>query len=253
MPVLPTAPPEFLKQDTSLIDLTAIGVPLDQQSQWPQLVAYPSRFSDEAFPVWESVLEDESFAKKVQLSGDRQTAWHSTITEFLARCASADINPTPRGAQTGPTAQAKDQARRGRIYVVDYCDKIKLFEKMQVRYAHREYIRNGEMLTIYSWAQMFPHLDPTLDKWLTSLPMPRFMRHNRSRLVATVRPNVRVWVDCINLYRIVIGMQIDIRARIEIPGNPVPSRKDIDDFLDTNVWMPLVRSIRFNNINNRLF
>jgi len=252
MPVLPTAPPQQSTRDITLTDLNTIGVPDDQQVQWPQVVAYPSRFSDEAFPVWEEVLEDPVFSKRIHLTS-RDLAWNSVILEFLSRCSDRGINPVPGGAQTGPNAFVKDGARRGRIFVVDYCDEIGLFEKLQVRYAYREYIRTEDQITFYSWATMFPISDPTFDKWLTSLPMPRFMRHNRSRLVATIRPNVRLWVNCINLYRVVVGMEIDVKGHVEIPGNPVPTRQEVDDYIDRLIWMPLVRSIRFDLVTNRLF
>ena len=253
MPVLPTAPPAKSDNDVRLTDLSMIGVPLDLQDQWPQVVAYPAKFSDEAFPVWQDMLNDERFVKRLQTLPNKDIGWHTAILEFLGRCEAQDIPAVLGGTPTVNTAHVHSQIRRGRIYLVDYCNKIGLFTKMQVMYPHREYMRSKNGLIVYSWARMFPTKDPTIDKWLTSLPMPRFIKHNRQRMVCTIRPGVRIWINCLNLSRIVMGQEIDVQGTVDIPGNPTPTRQEVDTFIDHTMWMPLVRSIKFDGVDNRIF
>ncbi len=255
MPVVPTAPPHRpIDQDQKLTDLTIIGVPPEFHDQWPQVAAYPSKFSDAGFHVWQGLLADASFVRMMQTTGSRDAAWHMTIHEFLRRCELAVVKPFSDSTPTTGTAFTRDQARRGRIFIVDYCNKIGLFKKLRPQYVHREYIREDKKSIIYSWARMFPISDPTFPDWLTSLPMPRFMKHNRSRMVCQVRPGVRIWIDCLNLKRVVMGQEIDIpRSTIDIPGNVTPTRQEVDDFLDTQIWLPIVRAVRFDNVVNRIF
>lgn len=253
MPVVPTAPPVKPEQNMRLTDLSVIGVPADLQDQWPQVVAYPAKFSDEAFPVWHDMLADEHFKQRIQSLPNKDIAWHSVILEFLARCEAKDIPAVIGGAPTVNNAHVHTQMRYGRLWLVHYCNEIGLFNKIKVQYPHREYIRTPKGFIVYSWARCFPVKDPTLPDWLTSLPMPRFIKHNRQRMVATIRPGVRLWIDCINLSRVVIGQEIDIQGTIDIPGNPTPTRQDVDTFIEQTMWVPLARSVRFDGVENRLF
>lgn len=254
MPVVPTSPPQKPQgQDQNLTDLAIIGVPPEFQSQWPQVAAYPSKFSDEGFHVWQSMLNDKSFINLMLGTGTRDSAWHFAIHEFLRRCELAIIKAVSDSTPTTGTAFVRDHARRGRIFIVDYCNEIGLFTKLKPQFIHREYMRAEKKIIIYSWARMFPTSDPTFPDWLTSLPMPRFIKHQRSRMVCQVRPGVRIWIDCMNLKRVVMGQEIDIPGTIDISGNVTPTRQEVDTFLDTQIWLPIVRAIRFDNVINRIF
>jgi hypothetical protein len=257
MPVLPTAPPEKPDQDESLTDLSVIGVPAEYRDQFPQVVAYPSKFSDAGFDVWKAMLKDQRFTNRMVSMGTKDMAWHTAIQEFLRLCDESNIDPIIGGAPTAPTAYFHNQVRRGRIFLVDYANEIGLFKRIKIQFATRdmrEYIRTDNGFTIYSYARMFPVLDPTLPNWLTSLPMPRFIKHQRTRMVATVRPGVRFWVNCENLHRVYVGQEIDVpNSTIDIPGNHTPTRAEVDAYIDYQIWMPLVRSIKYDDIPNRLF
>lgn len=257
MPVLPTAPPEKPDKNEQLTDLSVIGVPPEYQVQWPQVVAYPSKFSDQGFQVWQDLLSDERFTHRLMALSSKDAAWHTAIQAFLSECDVLNIEPIQGGTPTAPTAYFRSEVRRGRIFLVDYANKIGLFTKMQIQFATREmreYIRTDNGFTIYTYARMFPTKDPTLSTWLTSLPMPRFIKHQRTRMVATIRPNVRMWINCENLSRVYVGQQIDVpNSTIDIPGNRTPTRAEVDAFIDYQIWMPLVRSIRYDNVANRLF
>lgn len=254
MPVVPTHPPQKpVGQDQNLIDLAIIGVPPEFRSQWPQVAAYPSKFSDEGFHIWQRMLADKSFVNRMLATGTRDSAWHFSIQEFLRRCELAVVKPFSESTPTAGTSFVRDQARRGRIYLVDYCNKISLFKKLKPMSVNREYMRTDKKIIIYSWARMFPTNDPTLTDFLTSLPMPRFIKHNRSRMVCQVRPGVRIWVDCLNLKRIVVGQEIDVPGTVDLAGNVTPTRQEVDEFLDTHIWLPIVRAIRFDDVINRIF
>lgn len=254
MPVVPTQPPQKpIGQDQSLTDLAIIGVPPEFHNQWPQVAAYPSKFSDEGFHVWQNMLADKSFMNAMLSTGSRDGAWHFAIHEFLRRCELAVLKPFSDSTSTSGTAFVRDQARRGRIYLVDYCNEIGLFTKIKPQFVHREYMRADKKIIIYSWARMFPTNDPTFPNWLTSLPMPRFIKHQRNRMVCQVRPGVRIWIDCLNIKRIVMGQEIDIPGTIDIPGNKTPTREQVDAFIDQQIWMPIVRAVRFDSVYNRIW
>jgi hypothetical protein len=257
MPVLPTAPPVKPRKDEHFTDLAVIGVPAEYRDQFPQVVAYPSKFSDQGFALWKDLLTDPQVVSRLQSAQSHDAAWHMVIQEFLLACDEQAIEPIIGGTPTAGTTHLRDQVRRGRIYIVDYADRIGLFTKLRVQFATREmreYIRTDNGFIIYSYARMFPMAEPTLPQWLASLPMPRFIKHQRTRMVATIRPGVRLWVNCENLHRVYVGQEIDVpNSTIDIPGNRTPTRAEVDAFIDYQIWMPLVRSIKFDNIPNRLF
>jgi hypothetical protein len=83
--------------------------------------------------------------------------------------------------------------------------------------------------------------------------MPRFIPSIGNKYVKVVRPNVVMWVRYINDNKVTIGFSIEVAGTINIPGKKTPKRKEVDKYIDNNIYLPTVRAHRFNDVKNRLF
>lgn len=239
--------------ERGLTDLSIIGVPEAAQGRWPTLTGYPRKFNPEAQVVWKKMLESDVFKEGLKHWGSKDLAWHNAIQMFLRACEDAGIFPFPNNTDTTRNEFIQDFVRRGRLALVNFCDKSGIFQHVKVRKAFREYVRKDTGLVIKCWAELLPVKDPSFEKWLLTSPTPRFLHGTDNRYVKTVQPNVNMWVRYLSEARVTIGFSIEIPGTINIPGKKTPKRKEVDAFLDRTMWLPIVRAHRFADVRNRLF
>ncbi len=236
----------------SLTDLSIIGVPVAFHSRMPGVGGYPKRFAPEAFKVWKKLVESTEFKTKCKtLSLD--LAWHTSIIDFLMMCEETGVFPFPNNTDTTRSDFIADFVRRGRIEIVKFFDECEFFKKVKIKKAYREYKRKDTGLTITSWADLQPIKDPGFEKWLNRSPFPRFLKAPDLRWTKIIRPNVVVWVRFVNTNRVTVGFTIDVAGTITIPGKKTPKRKEVDKYIDNNIFLPVVRSHRLSDIKTRLF
>lgn len=236
----------------NLTDLSILGVPESHFGKKPGVYGYPKKFSPEALPVWKEMLCSKEFKKKTN-NLNLDMSWHIAIQDFLELCETRGVFPFVNSTDISRNEYISDFIRRSRIELVKYFNEIKLFEKVKVKKAYRKYTRKDGGLIVSSWAELFPVHDPNFESWLTQTPLPRFLKTVNNRWTKQLRPNLQIWVRIINKSRITIGFNIQTAGVISIPGNKSPSRKEVDDYIDDLIFLPIIRSHRFDNLKTRLF
>jgi hypothetical protein len=239
--------------DRGLMDLSIIGVPESAQNRWPTVTGFPRKFNPDALGVWKEMVESDEFKAKMRSWGSKDLAWHNAIQEFLGLCEDYGVFPFPGNTDTTRNEFVQDFVRRARIKLVSFADESGIFKYMRVKKAFREYVRKDTGLIINCWADVYAIKDPGFEKWLTTSPMPRFIRHPDQRYMKMVQPNVNMWVRVLNQSRITVGYSIEIQGTINLPGKNTPRRKEVDAFIDRTIWLPVVRAHRFDDVRNRLF
>ena len=237
---------------TKLIDLDMIGVPPEFHNKWPVVQGYPTKFNPFGLPLWILVLSDTKFVRSLH-SGSVDLAWHNTVLEFIERCADSGIFPFSNVTDTTRNEYIQDYLRRGRIILVRFMNESGMFTRLRVKRAYREYVRTDSGLNLVSWADCYPITDRNFSQWLQTSPMPRYLRGTDSRFVKILQPHIQSWVRCINPARPTIGFSIEVFGTVNIPGNKTPKREEVDAFLDTQMWLPIIKAHRFDNVVTRLF
>lgn len=239
--------------DKGLTDLSIIGVPEAAQGRWPTVTGFPRKFNPDALCVWKELVESDEFKQQMKAWGTKDLAWHKAIQEFLSLCEEKGVFPFPNNTDTTRNEFIQDFVRRARLKLVHFADESGIFQHMRVKKAFREYVRKDTGLIINCWAEVFAIKDPGFEKWLTTSPMPRFIRHPDLRYMKMVQPNVNMWVRVLNQSRITVGYSIEISGTVNLPGKKTPKRKEVDAFIDRTIWLPVVRAHRFKDVRNRLF
>lgn len=237
-----------------LTDLSIIGVPDQCQQRIPTATAYPRKFDGQALSIWQKYVDTPEFKAWARAQSDLDQVWHETIKCFLKRCEDEGVVPFANNTDTTRNEFVENAFSRSRIMLVRWFDEIKMFERVKVRKAFREYVANDKGILVRSWAELFNVKDlPEFESWLQKTPSPRFLKYPDNRWTKMVQPHIMVWVRIINSARVVVGYEIKLAGTINIPGKKTPTKKEVNKFLDNTLWFPIVRAHRIDAIKNRLF
>lgn len=240
--------------DDGRTDLSIIGVPLSQQRDWPTIAGFPRKFNRLALPMWADVLEDAEFVRQATALGNKDATWNLAIQEFLQRCEDVGVMPFPGNTDISQNQYVQSYVKRSRLELVNFVERVGMFKRLHVRSVYRQYTRDEEGITFHCWAELFPVLNfPDFRQWLVTSPWPRFIKTVDNKYVKVIRPNVNMWVRYLNDSRITVGYSIKVIGTVNIPGNKTPTRKEVDEYLDRTVWLPIIRAHRFRDVKNRLF
>lgn len=240
--------------EEKLTDLGIIGVPERYQGCKPTVQAYPQKFNPSSATIWSHLINDKGYQANVRVWGSLDLIWHNTIQEFLTLCEKVGVYPFESNL-VAQNETVKDAIRRARLLIVQYVNKHGFFTQVKVRKAFREYVRTDTGMTLMSWADLYPLTDvEDFETWLTSKPGPRMWKTTNNVYFKNIQtPKVRVWVRYLNKTRVRIGFSIDIGTTVSIPDNELATKQEIDDFIDSTIYFPIIKAHRFNHIKNRLF
>lgn len=221
----------------------------------PSLTGYPRKFSPDALPVWTRLLQSDEWKNNIKASGDADYVWHQTIVDFLKLCEQEGIVPFAGNTDTTKNEYVFEFVNNSRIALVRYFNEVGFFERVKVRKAYREYVRRDGNIIVRSWAELFPVKDMSFEKWLVQVPLPRFHKNVDNRYIRMVQPHITAWVRYLSMARVTVGFEINVAGTINIPGKSgkTPSRKAVDKFIDSTIYLPIVRAHRFDGVRNRLF
>lgn len=236
-----------------LMDLSIIGVPDDQQANYPRVEGYPSKFNPDALPQWKKLVESKEFKARCKVWNSLDLAWTNAIQEFLTACSTVGMFPFADNTDIGKNEFVTDFMTRSRIHLVNYFNEIKLFNRIKIRKAYRKYRRSHTGLTVISWADLYYVADSKFEHWLQETPLPRLLKYADNKYQRVIRPNVIVWVKIINQYRIQVGYEIEVPGTINIPGKKTPTKKEVYEYVDNTMFLPIVRAHRISSVKTRLF
>lgn len=236
----------------SLPSLALIGVPENMQDKAPGVTSYPSKFSQEGRRVWEALFRDETFQYDFKQCSSAEDKWYFAIVRFLDACGDASITPFANATEQDRNDAAIQYLTAGRMDLVRFADEVGFFEKVSLGKVTTTYRLKDYGFRVASSAQIRKLKDPLFEKWLTTPPLPRFLRTGDMLYSKHIRSNVNMWVRYVNSARITVGYEIDIATSVSVSGKRLPTRKEVDSFIDRVIWKPVLRAHRFKN-TNRLF
>jgi hypothetical protein len=236
-----------------LPDLHLIGVPEQMQSRAPNPASFPTKFNGDSRRFWMKLLNDDKFKAELKQYEAIEDKWYRTILKFLDVCEEEGILPFAAVTEQQKNDSVMQYLQNSRHALVKFVNNIGLFEKLKIQKACREFIRKPNGFIVTSWATCKPNLDPTFEKWLVTAPSPRFTPSTNNMYVKHIQSNLTLWVRYVSKTRITVGYEIHTATPVSIPGKRLPTRKEVDSFIDRTIWLPTVRANRFENVTNRLF
>jgi hypothetical protein len=226
--------------------LSALGVTAIQQARTPTATSFPLSFNPNNQSLWYEAVH------RLEPSGDAQTDWALTIREYIKLCQDRGVFPFQNVHLQQRNDQISDFMRERRRAFVDFIDSAKFFDGVKVRTTKREVTvtDTGFVLTVTATAYI---KDPSFEQWLQQSPIPNFTLIADRRHSRVLHPGLRMFAEnegSNSSWN--IGYEIVCPIYPDLPDHHTPSKAEIENFVLSVLWMPLLRSIRPHQLTHRL-
>lgn len=244
--------------DVNTPDLVSLGV-LDQ-SKLPSPGNFPSKFSQRGFAIWHKLVVSPEFKEITHMRSDPIDRWEWAIEQYFVACAHAMIFPFRISPEQSKTDVAVFMLALARRQLKAYFKRIELFKKVRILTTNRRYILKPKAFEIEIVANFYPIDDPTFFDWLLEHPPgPMFRTTGTSRKLTKILYNTAdskctLHFDLSYMKRPKLTVNIEFGSLIVLPFHGKPLSKDyIYRYIEENIWLPLVRTYKFDNAGWRLF
>jgi antitoxin component of RelBE/YafQ-DinJ toxin-antitoxin module len=242
-------------ENDSFAGISLLGV---DDSKDPSLSTFPPTFSRDAFNVWVAVLESPEYLNVKEQTTSTTKRWYEAVRLYLRRCEREGEFPFRLSTQQSRNDMVMAYLKRARLTLVKYFEDAGFFEKVKIRRLQRTYLLNDDNLTIVVEAILQPFQDPTFNQWLRKMPLPRMLPspgHPRvfERHLVNM-PGIVVYCDTTREMVTKLGYRLTCPTKPVYPSShKIPTNEQMSQFIESLLWIPIVRIKRIKGAGIRLF
>jgi hypothetical protein len=231
--------------------LSQLGIQPTAQARGPRPTEIPSGLNGHNGLEW-----SEAVNNTVRPKGSTLRWWARVINAYIKLCRERDVFAFANDGE-GRNSYLEDLMIRARQDFVRFCQKVKFFDGIKIRSTERQATAGPNGVTIKVWANSTVD-DPLFVNWLRNLPVPYQWSRQQKRFnyyEHRLSPVLTLWVEftnhtAIDTYK--IGYDVNLPGFPSIPNNPLPSRKEVEEFVLEVLWLPLLRANRPFSMDHRL-
>jgi len=229
--------------------LSNLGIPAIEQARPPTAKGFPTAFNSNNQSVWEQAVQETEASKSAE------SDWGRTIRRYVDLCEARGVYPF-QNVHESRNDQITDYLRDRRRAFVKFVNNSNFFENIKLRTTDREVkvTDGGFILTIVGHAYIE---DPSFEQWLTTRPSPSF------DLVVHEGRHTKSLMDGLTMFayterrakspiRWIIGYEIVCPMFPDLPDKHLPSKAEIENFVLSVLWMPILKGQRPVNLVHRL-
>lgn len=219
--------------------LPGLGISDVSLAQNPTKEAFPKAFNQGCKRVWDAVVD------KLNLEEDKDLNWGLAIKRYIESCIEQDLYPFSNLKQSTNDIIV-NRLLIARRSVVKFFNNSRILDLTDVRATKREVkmTSTGFVLRVFGKATI---KDPTFPARLLQMPYPGFRLKHEGQYLKGLGNGVTVAVrneGANGIHRWHIGYEIVVNAYPEIPGHPVPSKAELEDFVLKILWPPIMKANR---------
>lgn len=216
----------------------------------PTVSRMPRVYNPIAHKQWRVVITD------LKLTSKPEDNWLEAIRLFLKACKAAGVEVYDEDNIEVHNQGILDWLKSNRVKTIKYCNEANLFKNFGIRSVRRSVKVLGaygeRKFVICVEAKLKAIEDPTLEKWLLENPIPGFIRKGKLCVrdvnsavaiefnLSSKEPSVTVNILCHS-----IPMIPNRRGAVTL--------KALAKYVEQEMWMPLVRRMKFKNVGTKLF
>jgi len=221
--------------------LSNLGVSDIAQARNPTADAFPPNFNVNCKQVWDRTIS------LLPLTEDVCTNWGQAIRDFIENCIEADLYPFSDLKQSvNDQIMASLMASRKAL--------LKDFTKMLCSVKLGSTIRSVEMNNLgftLKTCSAVTLKDPTFGQWLTQAPYPRFVVRQEDFYIKQIDASTNLFASK-DVDKWSVGYEIVCKQFPSIPGNPLPTRLELEKFILNVLLMPVLKIHRPDGFHHRL-
>lgn len=230
--------------------LSNLGVPVLDQARPPTVKGFPLGLNVNNVAEWTTAVH------ALIPSDNAAKDWGTTLRLYVDLCEKVGVFPFSNVSHNDQIVDILWQARKDFIRFVNQNN---FFHNVTVRSTFRNVMATdtGFVLNVYAKARIE---DPSFIKWLQGLrtrytePRPQ-IKSLTLKYTKPIAPNLSVFVHNETVTfpeRWLVGYEISVPFFPDIPNNKLPSKAEIEEFVLTILWMPLLRAMRPIGMAHRL-
>lgn len=239
-----------LPEETRDERLTLLGIDCSLN---PTVSRMPKAYNPLAHTQWRQAVTE------LKLIRNSQTNWLNAIQNFKLACKDSNVEMYDLENIDNHNEGIADWLLSNRVKVIKFCDEIDLFKLFAIRSVTRTVKVLGaygdRKFVVVNVARLKAIEDPTIEKWLTEAPLPGFLRLGPTVKIYKKEVNSAVTIE-FNLS----GKAPTVKMNILCHAIPmIPNRKGsvnlkaVAKYIEQDVWLPLVRRVKFKNVGSKLF
>lgn len=237
-------------REIAMQGLSMLGFDSKYTSTTPRATAFPSKFHPDSRPHWDSLFSDNEFKSTLKSCRDPVEQWQVTIRRFMSRCSENNCDPfaeyIPRQTET-PLYRYLSSARSR---ICKYMDTIRLFEVVKFSDVVRKYVRSENNFEVQVSAKI-TGFGPIEN--LTTYLLKSGFRRNGDLLIAMIDGATCIKVDVSRPSNVRLCYEIRVASALKHPKEGIVKlkNKQYDDYVSKNIWLPIVRAIRFSTMKRK--
>lgn len=227
--------------------LSNLGVLDTDQIKNPRKDSFPSAFNPNCSEVWSAVIQSMTVTEDIAAN------WALAIRLFIEVCITKDLYPFSNLKQSANDMilTALNDSRKA---VVKFMNRTRMLHYVNLKATRREVEVNnlGFTLRVYGAAVL---KDPTFEQWLLKMPMPAFRLKHQGRYVKQLdtQTTMVVYNEGASLsQRWHVGYEIVVHHFPDLPGKHMPSKAELERFVLSILWLPVLKSHRPDGFHHRL-
>jgi hypothetical protein len=230
--------------DYTSVNLSALGVPLKDQQSPPTIETMPIRFSQDTLPIWREAISTVSATQ-----ADR--AWARAVENYVNICSQRSTYPF--GSHDSQNDRIYSILIAARRTVVRWMEKNNLHKQMKTRQTKRlvRMTSTGFILRCEGLCDYINEPLPILENLglrRTSVDYAAIWQldidNGLTFFVANKGANLSG--------RWSYGYEIAVDVFPSVPGKPLASTKELEEFVLKTLYLPILRAYRPQGMHHRL-
>lgn len=218
-------------------------------SSRPTATRFPPAFNPTAKPLWLEVLESPKIKALSKQKASIQ--WQAVLRSYLMACGAAQVYPFNGKSDFEETSRSF--LVNARKQVVKFFAEQGIFQHLKIQSVKRNFSFTESNFIIEVQANLRPIEDPTLERWIQSLPSPGFKKHLDGTYRRSIHAHIDAWFQMDSEQNAVVGYRIFCRTPVRLLEPNLPNRNRLGNYVDKKIWGPIAKEHPFENIGNRNF
>lgn len=232
------------------INLSALGVPISEQSDVPDMYSLPLEFNPATDKIWRQAVTSVK-------TKDPKRAWQEAVTKFMDLCSKANVFPL-KGHKTN-NDKIYTRLVEARRALVKFMDRHSLYEALRPRSVTQQVsmLAQGFVIKAEARADQLKN-DPDILKVngvFDSMGLRNSTVGHPTIWERDIDSGVRFFIaneGARMSNRWTFGYEIAIPWFPEMPGKHAPSNTELETFIANVMYRPIVRAIRPIGVMHRL-
>lgn len=220
----------------------------------PDARTFPARLNRRGEDLWRRMFDDPEFQRRSRTLSPNE-AWTLAVERYLERAKEEDVSPFEQSLINKNNDLLTTDLERKRRALVKFIDRHEFFNHFRIQEVTRSYLFSKEGMKATTVGSIKPQsIEEGVVAWLRSIDGPRFFRAMENNTWERELPD-----GTLLQFHLRTGLSGHFSHSIQTKYTPtvslteVPSHQELVDFVETRIWLPIVRANRMKNVGSRLF